>query len=30
LPKTPAGKIHRRKLREQELAHSVAVLAVHS
>lgn len=25
LPKTPAGKIHRRKLREQELAQAVAV-----
>ena len=30
LPKTPAGKIHRRKLREQELAKAVAAHAVHS
>ncbi len=30
LPKTPAGKIHRRKLREQELANTVAAQAVHS
>lgn len=29
LPKTPAGKIHRRKLREQELANTVAAAAVH-
>jgi acetyl-CoA synthetase len=27
LPKTPAGKIHRRKLREQELAHTLAAPA---
>ncbi|HSW04352.1 acyl-CoA synthetase [Aquabacterium sp.] len=30
LPKTPAGKIHRRKLREQELANTVAAAAVPS
>lgn len=30
LPKTPAGKIHRRKLREQELAHAAAASAAHS
>ena len=30
LPKTPAGKIHRRKLREQELANTVAASAAHS
>ncbi|TDP61456.1 acyl-CoA synthetase [Roseateles toxinivorans] len=29
LPKTPAGKIHRRKLREQELANTPAASAVH-
>jgi len=30
LPKTPAGKIHRKKLREQELAPSAAATAAHS
>lgn len=30
LPKTPAGKIHRRKLRELELAKTAAAQAVHS
>lgn len=30
LPKTPAGKIHRRKLREQELAGTPVVAAAHS
>jgi acetyl-CoA synthetase len=30
LPKTPAGKIHRRKLRESELAKTVAAPAAHS
>lgn len=30
LPKTPAGKIHRRKLREAELANPVAAAAAHS
>ena len=30
LPKTPAGKIHRRKLREQELANTAAAPAAHS
>ncbi len=30
LPKTPAGKIHRRKLREAELANTVAAAAAHS
>lgn len=29
LPKTPAGKIHRRKLREAELANTVAATAAH-
>lgn len=30
LPKTPAGKIHRRKLREQEIANAAAAQAAHS
>jgi acetyl-CoA synthetase len=29
LPKTPAGKIHRKKLREQELANTIAAPAAH-